>query len=64
MTVFFQRGDGIGKYVEVLGNPLRLLACLRSTEQSGLTAGAEKVAYIPLRAMALGFLIPLMSVLK
>lgn len=45
----FPKGDGIGKYVEVLGNPFKVIGVFESTEQSGLTAGAEKVAYIPLQ---------------
>ena len=45
----FPKGDGIGKYVEVKGNPFKVIGVFESTEQSGLTSGSEKVAYIPLQ---------------
>ena len=60
----FPKGDGIGKYVEVKGNPFKVIGVFESTEQSGLTSGSEKVAYIPLQQWASDFLIPSMSVQK
>ena len=45
----FPKGDGIGKYVEIKGNPFKVIGVFQSTEQSGLTPGGEKMAYIPLQ---------------
>lgn len=44
----FPQGDGLGKYVEVMGSPFKVIGVFESLEQSGLTAGSEKLAYIPL----------------
>lgn len=44
----FPNGNGIGKYIEVKGSPFKVIG-MESTEQSGLTAGADRVAYIPLQ---------------
>ena len=45
----FPQGGGIGKYVEIKGSPFKIIGVFESTEQSGLTAGADRVAYIPLQ---------------
>ena len=45
----FPNGNGIGKYIEVKGSPFKVIGVFESTEQSGLTAGADRVAYIPLQ---------------
>lgn len=44
----FPKDDGLGKFVEVMGNPFRVIGVFESKEQSGLTSGTEKIAYIPL----------------
>lgn len=45
----FPKGDGLGKYVEIMGSPFKVIGVFESLEQSGLTAGGEKLAYIPLQ---------------
>lgn len=45
----FPNGDGLGKYVEIKGSPFKVIGVFESLEQSGLTAGGEKLAYIPLQ---------------
>ncbi|VHG84124.1 Macrolide export ATP-binding/permease protein macB [Streptococcus pyogenes] len=44
----FPKDDGLGKFVEVMGNPFRVIGVFESKEQRGLTSGTEKIAYIPL----------------
>lgn len=45
----FPKGDGLGKYVEFLGSPFKVIGVFESTDPSGLTPGGEKIAYIPLQ---------------
>ncbi|MBP2622504.1 ABC transporter permease [Streptococcus oricebi] len=44
----FPAGDGLGKYVEIKGNPFKVIGVFESKKASGLTAGTENLAYIPL----------------
>ncbi|MGT2935824.1 ABC transporter permease [Streptococcus castoreus] len=44
----FPKDDGVGKYVEVKGNPFKVIGVFESKDRNSLTSGAEKIAYIPL----------------